>query len=132
MDAKILVVDDAKFMRRVLRHTLGEAGYKDIAEAENGEEALLRYRRERPDLVLLDITMPGMPGMEALSRLLALDPTAKVLLCSAVGQDSVVQTAIQAGACGFVKKPFSPQELLAAVAAALPGTPEYKEEEREL
>lgn len=119
IDAKILVVDDAKFMRRLLRQMLGEGGYRDIEEAADGDEALLRFRERRPDLVLLDITMPGTPGMAVLSQMLAIDPAARVVICSAVGQETVMESARQAGACGFVRKPFSRPELLQAVSAAL-------------
>ena len=119
MAPKILVADDAKFMRRLLRGMLGEGGYTEVAEAADGEEAVRQFQALRPDLVLLDITMPGMPGMVALARIRALDPGAGVVICTAMGQDTVEAEARRAGACGFLRKPFVRDELLYAVRAAL-------------
>lgn len=119
MAAKILVADDAKFMRRLLRRMLAEGGYYDIIEAADGEQAIALYRAERPDLVLLDITMPGKPGMEVLSDLRSLDPAAKIVMCSAVGQETVAAQAKQQGACGFLRKPFVQSELINAVGQAI-------------
>lgn len=120
MGSKILVADDAKFMRRLLRRMLAEGGYHNIIEAADGEQALALYRTERPDLVLLDITMPGKPGMEVLTDLRTLDPAAKIVMCSAVGQETVAARARQQGACGFLRKPFVQSELISAVSQVIP------------
>lgn len=119
MEPSILVVDDAMFMRRVIRKALSQGGYKDITEAGNGEEALEKYRRSRPDLVLLDITMPGKSGLEVLKDLLNEDETARVIMCSAVGQEPIMTRAIRAGAFNYINKPFQTEKLLAMVEEGL-------------
>ncbi|MBX5466172.1 MAG: response regulator [Firmicutes bacterium] len=111
---KILVVDDAAFMRLRLRKLLEDQGHT-VVEAGNGREALDRYRAERPDLVLMDITMPEMDGIEAVRALTAEDPEARVVMVSALGQQAMVLAAIQAGAKDFIVKPFQPDRVLAAV-----------------
>lgn len=120
MGCKILVVDDSSFMRRFLRRMLAQGGYTEVEEAKDGEEALYQFKAQRPDLVLLDITMPGKPGMEVLAELLALDASAKVMICSALGQDALIAQAKRLGACGFLHKPFLQDELLNTVRRALP------------
>lgn len=117
MGLSILVVDDAAFMRRVIRSALEAGGYDNIREAEDGVGALKEYRKNRPDLVLLDITMPGKTGLEVLSDILETDKTAKVIMCSAVGQEPVIAQAIRRGACDFIMKPFQRKELLKLVEA---------------
>lgn len=119
MEPSILVVDDAKFMRRVLRRALSQGGYTNIIEAENGEEALKEYRRCRPDLVFLDITMPGKPGMDVLRDILEEDESARVIMCTAVGQDSIMTQAIKAGAYDYIIKPFETERLLELVEKGL-------------
>ncbi|HHY68881.1 MAG TPA: response regulator [Bacillota bacterium] len=112
--AKILVVDDAMFMRNKTSKLLQENGY-EVVEASNGEEAVARYMRENPDLVLMDITMPVLDGIESLKQLRAYDPEAKVVMVTALGQKSMVLEAIKAGARDFIVKPFQPDQLLEAV-----------------
>lgn len=112
--AKVLVVDDAVFMRIKASKLLSEQGYS-VVEAASGEEALEAYIRERPDVVLMDITMPGMDGIAALKKILAEHPDARVIMCTALGQRSMVLEAIKSGAKDFVVKPFEPDQLLAAV-----------------
>lgn len=112
--AKVLVVDDAVFMRTKASKLLSESGYS-VVEASNGEEAVAAYSREKPDVVLMDITMPGMDGIAALKKILADHPDAKVIMCTALGQRSMVLEAIKSGAKDFVVKPFEPDQLLAAV-----------------
>lgn len=119
MEPSILVVDDAKFMRRVLRRALSQGGYTNIIEAENGEEALKEYRRCHPDLVFLDITMPGKPGMDVLRDILEEDESARVIMCTAVGQDSIMTQAIKAGAYDYIIKPFETERLLELVEKGL-------------
>lgn len=112
--AKVLVVDDAQFMRMRAVKLLTQNGYECI-EAENGIEAVDKYRSERPDAVMLDITMPDMDGLEALKQIQKIDSNAKVAMVTAMGQQSIVMEAIKAGAKDFVVKPFDPNRVLAAI-----------------
>jgi two-component system chemotaxis response regulator CheY len=113
--AKILIVDDAAFMRMMVKENLKKAGFTEFAEAGNGEEAIERYEAESPALVLLDITMPVKDGLAALQEIKEKDPEAKVVMCSAMGQESLVIEAIQLGALDFIVKPFKPERLLQTV-----------------
>jgi two-component system chemotaxis response regulator CheY len=115
---KILVVDDAAFMRLRAVKLLVEAGYV-VVEAENGRLAVDAYTRERPDAVLMDITMPEMDGLEALAEIRKIDPTARVAMLTAMGQQSIVMDAIKRGARDFVVKPFAPDRVLGAVSKLL-------------
>jgi len=112
--AKVLVVDDAQFMRMRAVKLLTQNGYECI-EAENGIEAVDKYKSERPDAVMLDITMPDMDGLEALKQIQKIDSNAKVAMVTAMGQQSIVMEAIKAGAKDFVVKPFDPNRVLAAI-----------------
>ncbi|MBM3133082.1 MAG: response regulator [Chloroflexi bacterium] len=112
--AKVLVVDDAQFMRMRAVKLLTQNGYECI-EAENGVEAVNKYKKEKPDAVMLDITMPDMDGLEALRQLMKIDSNAKVTMVTAMGQQSIVMEAIKSGAKDFVVKPFDPNRVLAAV-----------------
>lgn len=112
--AKILVVDDAMFMRSRLRGLLESAGHV-VIEAANGKEAVEAFGREHPDVVLMDVTMPEMDGLEALKRIRGQTPAARVIMCSALGQQSIVLEAIKAGAKDFIVKPFRPEKVLEAV-----------------
>lgn len=113
--AKILIVDDAAFMRMMIKENLKKAGFTEFSEAGNGEEALKKYESENPDLVLLDITMPIMDGITALKEIKTKDPSSKVVMCSAMGQDSMVIEAIKLGALDFIVKPFKPERLVQTV-----------------
>jgi two-component system chemotaxis response regulator CheY len=113
--AKIQIVDDAAFMRMMVKDNLKKAGYSEFAEAGNGEEALLQYKDVSPDLVLLDITMPVKDGLTALQEIKAMDPDAQVVMCSAMGQENMVIEAIKLGALDFIVKPFKPERLLQTV-----------------
>jgi two-component system chemotaxis response regulator CheY len=117
--AKILVVDDAMFMRSRLRGLLEGAGH-EVTEAPNGKEAVERFSELQPDLVLMDVTMPEMDGLEALKKIRSTSPTAKVIMCSALGQQSIVLEAIKAGAKDFIVKPFRPEKVLEAVGRQIP------------
>jgi two-component system chemotaxis response regulator CheY len=119
MAKRILIADDLSFIRMLQKEVLTEDGYQIVGEAANGREAVEKYRDLAPDVVILDITMPGMNGLAALQEILAIDPGARVLICSSVGQQSVIVEAIQAGARDFVVKPFKPERLAAAIARAL-------------
>jgi len=116
--ANILIVDDAAFMRMVLKDILVKGGHQVVGEAANGIEAINQYQALRPDLVTMDITMPEMEGIEALRRIKAQDPKATVVMCSAMGQQAMVVEAIKAGAKDFVVKPFQAERVLEAVSRA--------------
>lgn len=117
--ARVLVVDDAAFMRKVLTDALAAGGHEVVGEAGDGDAALAAYRELAPDLVTLDITMPGKDGLATLRELVELDPAALVVICSALGQETKVLDAIKAGAKDFVVKPFERERLLSAVEKAL-------------
>jgi two-component system chemotaxis response regulator CheY len=117
--ARVLVVDDAAFMRKVLTDALVAGGHEVVGEAGDGEAALVAYKDMQPDLVTLDITMPEKDGLATLRELIQLDPAARVVICSALGQETKVLEAIKAGAKDFVVKPFERGRLLSAVEKAL-------------
>ena len=111
---KILVVDDAQFMRLRCARLLTEQGY-EVAEAQNGREAVEVYQQTRPDAVLMDITMPEMDGLAALRQIKQLDPNARVAMLTALGQQGIVLEAVKAGARDFIVKPFEAERVLSAV-----------------
>jgi two-component system chemotaxis response regulator CheY len=117
--ARVLVVDDAAFMRKMLSDTLASGGHEVVGEASNGNEAVQRFQELRPELTTLDITMPEKDGLQALREILSYDPTARVVMCSALGQEAKVLESIKAGAKDFVVKPFAPERVLEAVGKAL-------------
>ncbi|HKM32194.1 MAG TPA: response regulator [Oscillospiraceae bacterium] len=119
MDKKILLVDDAAFMRMLIKRTLEENGYTAVLEAADGEIACSMYETEKPDLVFMDITMPNKTGIEALKDIKAADPAAKVVMCSAMGQESMVVEAIKLGALDFIVKPFKPDRIMQTVSKIL-------------
>ncbi len=119
MGARILLVDDAQFMRMMLKNILTGAGYEICGEGENGVQAIEKYKELKPDLVVMDMIMPEMGGIDAVRELVKIDPNARVLMCSAMGQQALVVEAIQVGAKDFVVKPFQPAGVLEAVAKAL-------------
>ena len=118
MSQKILIVDDSALSRRTLRRILESAGY-EVSEADDGMTALERYFLEKPGLVLLDLVMKGMYGLDVLVKLREMDPTASVVVASADIQSSTLKMANEAGALAFIHKPFVPEQVLAAVDAAL-------------
>ena len=119
MGQTVLVCDDAIFMRTMITDILNQAGYDIVGEAESGSQAVQRYRDLKPDLVTMDIVMPDMGGIEAVREIVKHDPDAKILMCSAMGQQALVVEAIQAGAKDFVVKPFQPSRVLEAVQRVL-------------
>jgi two-component system chemotaxis response regulator CheY len=110
-----MLVDDASFMRRMLRHILTAAHYQVVAEAQTGKEALALYPKVKPDLVFVDVIMPDLDGIAIVRAILEQDPEAKVIVCSAMGQQHVVMEAVQAGARDYLVKPFEPVAVVAAV-----------------
>ena len=112
MGKRILVVDDAMFMRMMLKEILSKNGYEVVGEAANGKEAIDKYIELRPDLVLLDITMPEMDGITALKKIKMIEPKAKIIMCSAMGQQVMVVEAIKGGAIDFIVKPFQEDRVL--------------------
>ena len=119
MSRRVLIADDAAFMREMLRDILNEGGYEVVAEAADGNEAISAYTEHHPDLVTLDIVMPRRSGLEALREIVAGDPGACVVMCSALGQEALVMEALDAGAQDFVVKPFKPDHVLEVVGKAL-------------
>ena len=111
----ILIADDAAFMRKMIKMTLNEAGITNFIEATNGDEAVGLYKKQHPDLVLLDITMAGKSGLDALREIKAFDDMAKIIMCSAIGQEQTVMEAIQCGALDYVVKPFQKDKLVETV-----------------
>ncbi|MEG2053436.1 MAG: response regulator [Oscillospiraceae bacterium] len=115
MGKKILLVDDAAFMRMTIKNCLSKAGYTELLEAADGQEAVNTYQAEKPDLIIMDITMPNMDGIQALQTIKSADPSAKIVMCSAMGQESMVVEAIHLGALDFIVKPFKPDRILQTV-----------------
>ena len=115
--AKILVVDDAAFMRMMVKDTLTKGGYEDIYEAVDGADAVEKFKEIGPDLVIMDITMPNLDGLEALKEIKQIDGGANVVMCSAMGQESMVIDAIKSGAKDFIVKPFKPDRIIKTVSS---------------
>ena len=115
MAKNILISDDAAFMRMMIKDILTKNGYNVVGEAENGARAVEKYNELKPDLVLMDITMPEMDGIQALKKIKENDPSALVIMCSAMGQQAMVIESIQAGAKDFIVKPFQADRVLEAV-----------------
>jgi len=119
MGTKVLIVDDAAFMRMMLRDILAKNGFEVVGEAENGKDAVVKYGELKPDIVTMDITMPEMDGIAAVKEIKAVDPAAKVVMVSAMGQQAMVIEAIRSGAADFIVKPFQPDRVLEALGKAL-------------
>lgn len=115
MAKNILICDDAAFMRMMIKDILTKNGYNVVGEAENGLKAVEKYTETKPDLVLMDITMPEMDGIQALKKIKELDSSATVIMCSAMGQQAMVIESIQAGAKDFIVKPFQADRVIEAV-----------------
>ena len=119
MAVRVLVVDDAAFMRMMVKDILSKNGYEVVGEAENGMKALEKYQELKPDLVTMDITMPEMDGISAVKEIKKVDPNAKIVMCSAMGQQAMVIESIQNGAKDFIVKPFQADRVLEAVKKAI-------------
>ena len=115
--AKIMLVDDAAFMRTHIRNILKYNGYRDFVEAGDGVEAVEKYLQEKPDVVIMDITMPHKDGLQALREIMAADAGARILMCTEMGQEGIMAEAIQNGARDFIVKPFDPERMAQAVNA---------------
>ena len=121
MAKKILLVDDAAFMRKMIKDTLSKNGYTELFEAVDGADAVEKFSEIGPDLVIMDITMPNMDGLEALKAIRAKDGNASVVMCSAMGQESMVMDAVRSGAKDFIVKPFKPDRVISTVGKILGG-----------
>ncbi|QQZ07939.1 response regulator [Heyndrickxia vini] len=119
MGNRILVVDDAAFMRMMIKDILTKNGFDVVAEAADGAQAVEKYKELKPDLVTMDITMPEMDGITALKEIKGIDPSAKIIMCSAMGQQAMVIDAIQAGAKDFIVKPFQADRVIEAIQKTL-------------
>ncbi|WKB71187.1 response regulator [Ligilactobacillus ruminis] len=119
MAKRVLIVDDAVFMRMKLKDILEKNGYEVAGEAQNGQEAFDKYQSEKPDLVTMDITMPEVDGLQALKMIKQADANAKVVMCSAMGQQGMVMDAIKSGAVDFIVKPFDTERVIQALDKAL-------------
>ncbi|MBM7544719.1 response regulator [Periweissella beninensis] len=119
MPKKVLIVDDAVFMRMKLKNILETNDYEVAGEAQNGQEAFELYQSTKPDLVTMDITMPEVDGLDALKMIREFDPNAKVVMCSAMGQQGMVMDAIRSGAVDFIVKPFDTDRVIKALDKAL-------------
>ncbi len=119
MAIKVLIVDDAAFMRMMIKDILTKNGFEVVGEAENGIKAVEKYQDLRPDLTTMDITMPEMDGITAVKQIKKIDANAKIIMCSAMGQQAMVIEAIQSGARDFIVKPFQPDRVLEAIRKAI-------------
>jgi len=119
MSNKVLIVDDATFMRMMIKNIISKEGFEVVGEAENGKQAVDLYFETKPDLVTMDITMPEMDGIEAAKAIISKAPEAKIIMCSTMGQQSMVMEAIQAGAKDFIVKPFQPDRVIQALTKVL-------------
>ncbi|SUY47510.1 response regulator containing CheY-like receiver domain and AraC-type DNA-binding domain [Clostridium putrefaciens] len=117
--AKVLIVDDAAFMRMMIKDILEKNGFEVVGEASNGIKAVEMYKKERPDVVTMDITMPDMDGIEAVKNIRQFDSSAKIIMCSAMGQQTMVMDAMRAGARDFIVKPFQVDRVLEALKKAI-------------
>jgi two-component system, chemotaxis family, chemotaxis protein CheY len=117
--ARILVADDASFMRQIIREILESDGHEIVAEASDGIQAVEEWKKHHPELVTMDIVMPRRSGIDAVRAIVAADPTARVVMCSALGQETLVTEALQAGASDFIVKPFKPDAVLATLRRVL-------------
>jgi len=116
MGLKILTVDDSAFMRNIVKNALTGTSVGEISEAGSADEAVAKFKEKQPDLTFMDIVMPGKTGLDALKEIRAINPNAKVVMCTSVGQEKIVEEAVNAGAYDFITKPFKPEEIKNVVA----------------
>ncbi|MDO4832226.1 MAG: response regulator [Clostridia bacterium] len=115
MRHKILIADDATFMRMMLKDILSHAGFINLIEAKNGREAINLFKVKKPELILLDVTMPDMDGLRALEEIKEINPDVKIIMCSSMGQEEIVSECFEKGADDFIMKPFKPERVVQAV-----------------
>lgn len=113
--SKVLIVDDAAFMRMMLKNILANTAYEVVGEADTGAKGVQLYQELRPDIVTMDITMPDMDGLTAVKEIRKIDPQAKIIMCSAMGQQAMIVDAVKSGAADFLVKPFQPERVLEAL-----------------
>ena len=116
---RVLIADDASFMRQMIRDIIEPEGFEVVGEASDGVEVVEKFKELHPDLVMMDIVMPKRSGIDAVKGIVAMDPTARVVMCSALGQETLVMEAIQAGAKDFIVKPFKPESVVATLRKTL-------------
>ena len=119
MGVRILLADDLSFMRMVQKEILEEKGFEVAGEASDGLEAIEKYKALKPDILILDITMPNMNGLDAMHKIFDIDKSARIIMCSALGQQQLIVEAIKAGVKDFIVKPFKPERMLSAIEKAL-------------
>ncbi len=119
MKGRVLLADDALFMREMIREIIEPDGFEVIGEASDGVEAVDQFRKLQPDIVTMDIVMPRLSGIDAVEQIIQLDPSAKIVMCSALGQEALVMEALKAGASDFVVKPFKPEDVLGTLVKVL-------------
>lgn len=117
--SKILIVDDSAYMRMLIKHILRQLEYTDVEEASDGDIAVEKYKEISPDLVMLDVTMPNLDGIGALQKIKQIDPSAKIVMCSAMGQEAIVVEAIKLGALDFIVKPFNSDRIVKTLKSVL-------------
>jgi len=116
---RVLIADDASFMRQMIRDIIEPEGFEVVGEASDGVEVVEKFKELHPDMVMMDIVMPKRSGIDAVKGIMTMDPTARVVMCSALGQETLVMEAIQAGARDFIVKPFKPEAVVASLRKAL-------------
>ena len=116
---RVLIVDDAVVMRMMIKGILSKNGYDVVGEAQNGLEAVDKYKALRPDLVTMDMVMPEMDGVTAVKHIVAVDPSAKIIMCTSMGQQALLDEALEAGATSYITKPFQPPKILEAIAKVM-------------
>jgi len=119
MSVRVVIADDLSFMRMVQREILQERGYEVVGEASDGIEAVDKFKQLRPDVIILDITMPNMNGLEAMYKIFEMDQSAKIIICSALGQQQLIVEAIKAGVKDFIVKPFKPERVISSIEKAI-------------
>ena len=117
--ARILVADDASFMRQIIREILESEGHEIVAEASDGVQAVEAWKTHQPDVVTMDIVMPRRSGIDAVRSIVGIDASARIVMCSALGQETLVMEALQAGARDFIVKPFKPDSVIATLSKVL-------------
>lgn len=116
---RVLIVDDAVVMRMMIRDILSKNGFEIVGEAQNGAEAVEKYKNLRPDIVTMDMVMPGVDGVAAVKQIVAADPQARILMCTSMGQEALLNEAIEAGAKSYITKPFQPAKILESIGKVL-------------